>query len=389
MTGSSKANAGDLDTKRTEIGTTGGTNAGGQANQSRIGVMTYFWWTIVTLISVTLALSVMAIVNQPRSATGVLSPEPPDTAPDGEEEVELPAGCLPVEDLRRRAEGRTAPLLEYLLRRPLPETGEAIRDNIDSAFEPVYERIPTLLDWHYSVAGQYTELGLAAAGRLQQEMESRLFRGIDERMDEASTAIDGVLGTELSDSIEQWLRNESQSVDPDCDARLVYVDMLGAVIPDSMQRFRTLVVPAGVTALGGAAAGKAAVTALIKSMSKKLVASTAAKAVGKMVPKLLGKWGGAAAGGTVGTALGVALGPVGAIVGGVVGVAAGAAGWLIVDGVVMKADEHLNRADLERELTELVDQRRAAIKESISTAFEEARLEALERVTPFELSNPD
>ena len=174
-------------------------------------------------------------------------------------------------------------------------------------------------------------------------------------------------------------------MDPDCDARLVYADMLGTVIPDSMQRFRTLVVPAGVAALGGAAAGKAAVTAVIKSMSKKLVASTAAKTVGKMGTKLLGKWGGAAAGGAAGTALGALLGPVGAIAGGAVGVAGGVAGWLIVDGVVVKADEYFNRADLERELTELLDQRKAAIVESISTAFEAAKSEALGRVTPSQL----
>ena len=204
MTGSSKANAADLDTKRPETGTTGGTDPGGHANQNRIGAMRYFWWTIVTLISVTLALSIMAIVNQPRSDSGVLLPDAPDTAGDGEV-VELPIGCLAAEDLRRRAQGRTAPLLEYLLRRPLPETGEAIRDNIDSVFEPAYERIPEFLDWHYSVAGQYSELGMAAAGQLQQEMESRLFRGIDERMDEASAAIDDVLETELSDVIGQWL----------------------------------------------------------------------------------------------------------------------------------------------------------------------------------------
>ena len=384
MTGSSESNARAFGTKGSATGTTGRTDSGSRPNQSRIGVLTYFWWTIVTLISITLALSIMAMVNQPRSDDAVPWPDPPAAPPDGEI-GELPAGCLPVEDLRRRAAGRTAPLLEYLLRRPLVETGQAINDSIDSVFEPVYERIPTFLDWHYSVAGQYAELGLAAAGDLQQEMESRLVGGVDERMDEASAAIDAVLADELSRSIEQWLRNEGQTADPNCDAGLVYADMLDEVIQDSMQRFRTLVVPAGVTALGGAAAGKAAVTGLIKSMSKKLATSTAVKAVGKMVPKLLGKWGSAAAGGAAGTALGAVLGPVGAIAGGVVGVVGGVAGWLIVDGAVVKADEYLNRADLERELTELVDQRKAAIVESISTAFDAARSEALGRVTPSQL----
>lgn len=388
MTGSSESNAGGPGTKRSQSGTTGNTERGNQPRWTRSSAWKYFWWTIITLVSVTLVLSIMAMVNQPRSDAGVPLPEPSVAVTDGEA-VALPAGCLPVDDLRRRAEGRMDPLLEYLLRRPLRETGEAIRDNIDLAFEPVYERIPTFLDWHYSVPGQYAELGLAAAGQLQQEMESRLFLGVDERLDEASTAIDGVLEAELQDSIEQWLGNEGQTVGSECDAGLVYEDMLDEVIQDSLQRFRTLVVPAGVTALGGAAAGKAAVTAVIKSMSKKLAASTAVKTVGKMGPKLLGKWGGAAAGGVAGTALGAVLGPVGAVVGGAVGIGAGVAGWLIVDGVVVRADEYFNRDELERELTALVDRRKAEMVESISIAFEEARTEALGRVTPFELTNPN
>lgn len=383
MTGSSKSNARDLGTKRSESGRTDNTERGGQPHRTWSSVVwKCFWWTIVTLVSVTLVLSIMATVNQPRSDTGVSSSESPEA-------IQLPPGCLPVEDLRRRVEGRTVSLLEYLLRRPFRETGEAIRDRIDLAFEPMYERIPILLDRHYTVSGQYLELGLAAVGQLQQEMESRLFQGMDERLDAASAAIDGVLEAELRDSIEQWLGNEGQTVGPDCDAGLVYEDLLDEVIQDSLQRFRTLVVPTGVTALGGAAAGKAAVTAVIKSMSKKMAASTAVKVFGKMVPKMLGKWGGAAAGGAAGAALGAVLGPAGAVVGGVVGVGAGVAGWLTVDWVVVTVDEYRNRDELESELTAMLDRQKAEMVESISNAFENRRSEALDGLTPSELTNPN
>lgn len=384
MTGSKKSDARALGTKRPESGRTGNTERDGQPHRIWSSAWKYFWRTIVTLVSVTLVLSIMAMVNQSRSDAGVPLPEPPDEFTDGMS-LSLPAGCMSVDDLRRRSEGRMNRLLEYLLGRPFRETGEAIRDNIDSVFEPVYENIPIFLDRHYSVSGQYVELGLAAAGQLQQEMESRLFQGMDERLDEAFTAIDGVLEAELRDLIEQWIGNEDQTVGPDCDAGLVYEHMLDAMIQDALQRFRSLVVPGGATALGVAVAGKAAVTALIKSMSKKLAASTAVKVFGKMVPKVLGKWGGAAAVGAAGTALGAVLGPVGAVVGGVVGVGAGMAGWLIVDKAVVRADEHFNRDELKKELTVLVDQQKDAMVDSILNEFDRRRSEALGRITPSQL----
>ncbi len=245
----------------------------------------------------------------------------------------------------------------------------------------MYERIPAFLDWHYSIVGQYTELGMAAAGRLQQEMELRLFPGTSDRMQHAAAAINLAMETELRDSIVQWLRDEGQTMNPDCEARIAYADMLNEVVPDSIQRFRSFVVPSGVAALGTAAGGKAAVTAVGKGMGKKLAASASVKTAGKTVTRVLGTGGTAA----VGAAAGSVLGPFGAMVGAGVGIVAGVAGWLAIDSVVVGADEYFNRDDLERELTELVDTQKAEVAESISTRFEEARSEALENATPSQL----
>lgn len=52
-------------------------------------------------------------------------------------------------------------------------------------------------------------------------------------------------------------------------------------------------------------------------------------------------------------------------------------------------DRPADESDLERELTALVDQRKASMAESISTTFEHAKSEALAKVTPLELSNRD
>ena len=67
----------------------------------------------------------------------------------------------------------------------------------------------------------------------------------------------------------------------------------------------------------------------------------------------------------------------------------GVAAWLALDGAVVNIDEHWHREQLEQELTELVDEQKAAVKSAISMAVEEGRLEALGEFTPFELSNRD
>ena len=74
------------------------------------------------------------------------------------------------------------------------------------------------------------------------------------------------------------------------------------------------------------------------------------------------------------------------MVGGVVG---GVAAWLALDGAVVNIDEHLHRGDLERELTELVDEQKASVKSALATAVDKVKLEALGEFTPSELSNRD
>ena len=51
---------------------------------------------------------------------------------------------------------------------PLPDTQTTMSDSVDEAFAPAYDRIPGFLDWHYSMAGQYTEVAILIAGTLEQ-----------------------------------------------------------------------------------------------------------------------------------------------------------------------------------------------------------------------------
>ena len=339
--------------------------------------MTWAYRTVLTLISVTLVLLILAMVFQVRPPNAPLLPDQPPAELTHNEAEPDP---MPDDELEGRAERQWGEFLERMRREPLRETNGAIEDQIDRAFAPVYERIPAFLDWHYSIVGQYTELGHAAGGALEEAIESRLFAELQEGIGTATEAVGQVMQEEMRTEIENWVRRESQTVP--AGLTTIYERMLDVTVADTVERFTVSAVPSAVVAVGAGAGSTVAVAVLAKALAKKIMASAALKTVGKAAGGIWGRVGGAAGG----AAIGSFLGPVGAVVGGVTG---GVAAWLALDGAVVNIDERLHREDLERELTELVDEQKVTVKSAISIAVDEGKLEALGESTPFELSNRD
>ena len=346
------------------------------APPGRAGAVTWAYRTILTLISATLLLLILAMVrqHQPQQDPQPAGQPSADVNPDTTE----PA--IPDDELEARAQLQWEQFKERLLRDRLPRTDLAIEEQVDTAFAPVYEQIPGFLDWHYSIVGQYTELGQAALGTLEDAIESRLFAALQERIGTATEAVAGVMHEEMRTEIEDWVRRESQTV-PD-GVMTTYERMLEVTVAATVERFTVSAVPSALVAVGTGVGSTVAVAVLAKALAKKIVASAALKTAGKVGGGIGGRLGGAAAG----AAMGSVLGPFGAVAGGVVG---GAAAWLAVDGAVVNIDEYVNREDLERELIALVDEQKASLKSALATAVDDAKLEALDEVTPSELSNRD
>lgn len=344
------------------------------------GAMTWGLRTILTLISATLLVLIVAMVRQPRPQSDLRPPDEPSVEVNGNG---AGPASIPDHELEGRAGRQWRQFAERMRRDPLPETDHAIEERIDTAFAPVYERIPAFLDWHYSIIGQYTELGQAALGTLEEAIESRLFAELQERIGTATEAVAGVMHEEVRTEIENWVRRESQLVP--AGLTTTYERMLEVTVADTVERFTVSAIPSAVVAVGAGAGSTVAVAVLAKALAKKIMASAALKTVGKVGGGIGGRLGGAAGG----AAIGSVLGPFGAVVGGVAG---GVAAWLAVDGAVVNIDERLHRDDLERELIELVDEQKARVKSAIATAVDEVKLEGLEPLgefTPSELSNRD
>lgn len=282
----------------------------------------YFWATIFALLGMTLLLVVIAALGRPSA----------DVAPTGQ-----PAS-ITREQLDRMA--RTAH------EAGLAAVDAGIDAALDRVFAPVHAAIPGYADFHYSIWGQYAELGTAAmeATGLRDEiggvMREHLFAGYDARLAEAIGAIHAAYDTAARESL---VRSGAAIGDGAADA-------VELVLRDAARRMI-------VTGPSGAV-GAFGMAALVKPIASQILASTALKAGAKGVGKAAGLGGSA----TAGAAAGSVLGPVGAVVGGIGGAVVG---WLLVDQAMIGLDAYFNRPTFEAELCMAIETERARLRDTL------------------------
>lgn len=365
-------------------------------------------------------------LDLPRPAAPPVSPEPPEPCATDEANP-WATGPLTEAELALLARRRWTEWREPLGDAPLPRTEQAVADQANAAFEPVYARIPAFLDWHYSVAGQYTQLAesildalaesqlaqaaferlansqlgqavidrlagseLAQAAferlpdtqrvreavqQLQQGIDARLFSDLPDRIEDASAHVETVLREEMGARIGQRIHAELQTLPPPASAPPA-AD--GTPCPETgsadirlvYERMLRTTTPRALRRFTDSAAP----TGIIALGAGAGGALTGRALVRRLSGRLLSRTASAAAR-TIGTAVG--------------GLTAGAAAWMLVDLAVLFLDEHFHRDDLERELTALVDEQKEAVRAALSQAVEEARSDALGEVTPAEMGNRD
>ena len=254
--------------------------------------------------------------------------------------------------LALRAEERWQEFAEELRQAPLPETGQAIDEGVEEVFAPVYAAIPPLLDWHYSFIGQYAELGLALTGRLEGEIEARLFGELEDGMRLVVADVGRVMEEEVLAEIERWFGREVAALPPGLRGRGARA--LETLLEDARHHF---VVAIGPTAVGAAMAGvrtSVGVKTVTRQLAEKLAGGAALRAAGPLM--------GRAAGFIVAAAAGVGI-----------------------DIALRKLDELLNRDELEQALTMLVDEEKERVKAALKSAVDEVKVTALGEFVPSRL----
>lgn len=220
---------------------------------------------------------------------------------------------------------------------------------VNEAYDPVYRAVPVYAEHHYSLLGQYQELGATFLGDVGMRIEETLFDRLEDRLANASLQIDD----NFRDAFEAEL---AAGLDGAQLADSALGDLTRAVVADTRER---MVVTAPLATSG----------VLSTALSAKLASGTIAKSiVGKLTAKVAAKTGGklAAAGSSASAGALVCSwsGPGAAVC----GAGAGAVAWVLTDAALVNLDEYWNREEFEADLRQLINE----AKRDHIAAFEHA-----------------
>ena len=217
---------------------------------------------------------------------------------------------------------------------------------LNAAYQPVYEAIPTYADYHYSVWGEYAELGTAVIGDVGAKLDEMLFGTLEKRLANIGVELDSIFSLQF----QTELKNEGSSME-------VAGSGLGPLTENAIadaQRRMLITVPIGTAAI---ASTKAIAAIIAKKIAAKLAAKAALKASGKWAAIGTGAGGGAALCSWSGPGAGLCA------------AAGGVGAWLIADYGIVKLDEYWNREDFENELREMIDEQKLAHQVALENAI--------------------
>jgi len=295
-----------------------GVSIGGGKETDRKGpnLSRWFWGTIALLLVVTLAVKLLAYWESGRHDSG-----------------NAEAQASRVERLLKTAAGKAG------------EVEGKIDPLLDKAYAPVYDGIPACMDFHYSLKGEWLELGAAALGDMGNGLDKYLFSGLEERLRNVSKELardfDESYFAALDEAMAE-LTLETDQLEP----------AVKKAIDDAKSRMNTTAGIFGAGTLAGPS-----LKALTKVFAKELGTKLAAKVAAKTGTKWVAVASGAGAG--AGVCSWAGPGAAGcAVVGAVIT-------WIGVDLAMVKLDEYVTRDDFERDLRDLIDTQKEGTRQAL------------------------
>ena len=229
---------------------------------------------------------------------------------------------------------------------------KTIDDEIDSVFNSVIDNnLESFLNFHYSVIGEYSELGAMASGKIGKTIEKRLLGSDFTKKITSSTEN---IGTAYNNSVQNHLLHIHQLAIQDVDMKLNSSTI--TAINDDIKRNM---------GLQGSKIGAILVARIMPKIAKVIVVKLSSKAAAKIVAKTSAKsaaklaaaGGGGLAGGWCGPAA-IVCSPV---------LALGA--WLAVDVAIVSGDEYFNRDEFRSEIIKLLNQQRDVLKQEYKSLY--------------------
>ncbi len=222
-----------------------------------------------------------------------------------------------------------------------------IENRINQAFLPVYNNIDSFLDYHYSVIGEYSELGAAATGKIEESIKDRLFGNqFDTNLKNVQSQINNAYIDKLKEHIEDINDQALNDVNLSLNS-----EVLLKLNQDIEQRLITQKVKLKLIF------GSTAPIKIIGIIGGKI----ATKAGGKILTKGTAKIGatsGAAAAGTLCGPLAWICSPVAATV-----------VWFGSDAALISVDEYMNRDEFKKEITTMIDEQKNELTDKIKSLY--------------------
>lgn len=299
-----------------------------------------FWWSIAFLFLMFIIINLIAIKNNPLPKESL---NPKDAL------IKVWVEKIITSDIIAKNLSKNQKNILQSFNRELNNTYLNIDKELDNLFVPIYANIDNFLDYHYSIKGEYSELGAMAFGNLEKMITDQLLgEDFGSRVDNTSIAIDNQYKINLKNHLSSIDKYATDSVDMN-----INQDALNRLKSDIDANMLQQEIKLGV--VGGAIAIK--ITAMI-------VAKITTKGVVKASSKLATK----SAAASSGALAGLGCGPLAWLCS---PIAAGAL-WIATDGVVVSGDEYLNRDNFKAEIIKALDENKNSLKKSYQKSYQKS-----------------
>ncbi len=241
--------------------------------------------------------------------------------------------------------------LAYDLQNQQESLNALIDTYINHAFGSVYQNVDNFLDFHYSVIGEYSQLGAMATGKIEQSIQKRLFPS------EFETQLKGlnrVLTREFKLHTQKHLDFVKATLTRNVDMQL-NAKILNKLHEDIEHHIATQQLKIGTVLSIGIAAMVAKVVA--SKVALKATTKVAIKSSSKLAAK--GATTGAAA------ATGALCGPAVVICSPVLATVA----WFGSDALLVGADEYLNRDTFRKEIIATLEEQKEILRQDYKTMY--------------------
>jgi hypothetical protein len=302
----------------------------------------YFWITIIALMLIFIVLNVLSFLN---------------TKLEGASQTNTPLlEQILFETIKSDQIKENLDISNDQIKKSLAKELKLIYQKIDDEIDPVFNSVINnnlegFLNFHYSVIGEYSELGAMASGKIATTIEEKLL-GSDfiQKIRLSTDKIEAVYNNSAQKHLLHINQLAIHNVDMDLNSSAI------ASIKNDIKRNMEL---------QGAKIGAMLVTRIMPEIVQVIVVKLSSKAVAKIAAKTSAKSAAKfAAAGSAGL-VGGWCGPAAIVCSPVLALGA----WVAVDVAVVSGDEYLYRDEFRNEIVDLLNQQRNVLKKKYKALY--------------------